>query len=93
MSKPKPITTRGLHNLTQRLADLLFERLGMDAIRKAAERDRQQGIYDLIRPVLPSGVTNREVRDVAIIVAEAVKEQPLPNTFSAATYSVYLRED
>lgn len=92
MSKPKPITTRGLHNLTQQLADLLVERLGMDAIRKAAERDRQQGIYDLIRPELPSGVTNREVWDVTYILTEGARPAPLPFGVPASSYSVYLEE-
>ena len=93
MSKPKPITTRGLPNMTLTLADLLVERLGIDAIRKAAGNDRQQGIYALIRPELPSGVTNAEVRNVAIIMAEAAKPQPMPATASSVAYDIYLREN
>ena len=93
MSKPKLVTVRGLHNLTQQLADLLVERLGIDAIRASNNRDQLHGIYDLIRPELPSGVTNAEVRDVAIIMTEEARTPPLPNTFSAATYDLYLRED
>ena len=92
MSKPKPITTRALSNMSQKLADLLVERLGVEAIRQAVKRDRQQGIYDLIRPELPSGVTDWEVRDVAFIMAEGAAEPPLPNTFSTATYSLFMKE-
>jgi hypothetical protein len=95
MRKPTQIRVRALTSITPQVAEIMVKRLGMDAIIKAYKGDNYQGIYDLIRPELPSAVTDSEVRDIANILNERAREANflMPATISGATYSIYIGED
>ena len=63
--KPKLVTVRALDSIAPKIAELMVTRLGMPAICQAAKIDRIDSIYNLIRPLLPAGLTDREVLNVA----------------------------
>ena len=92
MKKIKRVTVRKLTGLTPQLTEMMIEQVGMDKILAAARMDKINGIYSLIRPELPSGVTDSEVREVTNALEEAVQNAVLMPAYYTSRNRIYLSE-
>jgi hypothetical protein len=94
MSKSKQVRIRALPNIYPQVAELMVKQLGIDTITLAYKSDRYLGIYDLIRPVLPRAIEDREAREIAELLKGMASEvnPPLPYAPNVDVDSLFLAE-